>query len=128
MDDPREELAEIADRLQIGHYQRHVFLCTGESCCTASEGAAAWDALKDELKRRNLSLAAGPGACYRTKAGCLRVCRGGPIAVVYPEGTWYCGLTADKVPQFVEQHLVNNQPVEEMIFARNPVSVRTGSA
>lgn len=114
-------LKPVADTLRIGHYARHVFLCIGDSCCSAADGAKAWTALKDELKRRNLSLSTGPQACYRTKVQCLRVCTGGPIAVVYPEGTWYCGLTAERVPEFVERHLVNDEPIEAMIFARNPL-------
>lgn len=116
-----DELAAIADKLLIGRYHRHVFLCVGEACCSAEVGAAAWDALKDELKRRNLSLATGPQACYRTKVGCLRVCQDGPIAVVYPEGTYYAGLTADRVPEFVQRHLVDGTPVAEWVFARNPL-------
>jgi len=115
-------LSTIADKLLIGQYARHVLLCIGDACCIAEVGQAAWDALKDELKRRNLSLATGPTACYRTKVQCLRVCQGGPIAVVYPEGTWYAGLTAEKMPEFVEKHLVNNEPIVEMIFARNPLA------
>lgn len=121
MPDDLARLKGIADSMQIGGYERHVFLCIGPDCCSPEVGAAAWDALKGELKRRNLSLATGPGACYRTKAGCLRVCDGGPIAVVYPEGTYYAGLTADRIPEFVQRHLVDGQPVEEWIFARNPL-------
>ena len=117
----RDKLAKVAEALHIGGYERHVFLCVGEACCAAEVGAAAWDALKGELKRLNLSLASGPGACYRTKVGCLRVCRDGPVAVVYPEGTWYAGLTADRVPEFVQKHIVEGQPVEELVFARNPL-------
>lgn len=116
------ELQQIAENLKIGQFARHVLLCIGEACCTAEQGHAAWEALKSELKNRNLSLAAGPQACYRTKVVCLRVCQNGPIAVVYPEGTWYAGLTAEKVPEFVEKHLVNNEPIEAMIFARNALT------
>ena len=116
-----DELTAIADKLLIGQYHRHVFLCVGEACCSAEAGAAAWEALKGELKRRNLSLATGPAACYRTKVQCLRVCQGGPIAVVYPEGTYYAGLTAERVPEFVQRHLVEGRPVEEWVFARNPL-------
>ena len=114
-------LPEVAARLGIGSYHRHVFLCTGDSCCTTEVGQAAWDALKKELKDRNLSLAAGPNACYRTKVGCLRVCQGGPVAVVYPDGTWYQGLTADRIPLFVQQHLIDGKPVAEWVFAENPL-------
>jgi (2Fe-2S) ferredoxin len=114
-------LQELAGKLLIGQYYRHVFLCIGDACCSAETGAAAWNALKDELKRTNLSLATGPNACYRTKVQCLRVCSGGPIAVVYPEGTYYAGMTAERIPEFVQKHLIGNQPVEEWIFARNPL-------
>jgi (2Fe-2S) ferredoxin len=119
--DPRPGLAKLADTLKIGHYRKHVFLCTGEACCSKEVGVAAWEALKEELKNRNLSLSTGPQACYRTKAGCLRVCSNGPILVVYPEGTYYYGMTAEKIPAFVQDHLIDDQPQEQFIFARNPL-------
>ena len=121
MAETKEKLAGIADKLLIGQFHRHVFLCIGDSCCTSAEGQAAWEVLKTELKERNLSLATGPAACYRTKVGCLRICTGGPILVVYPEGTWYMGMTADRIPRFVKEHLVEGKPIEEWIFARNPL-------
>jgi (2Fe-2S) ferredoxin len=121
MDGMSHKLTEAAEKLRIGGYHRHVFLCTGDKCCTADEGQAAWEVLKKLLKDLNLSLATGPDACYRTKANCLRVCTGGPIVVVYPEGTWYAGMTADRIPHFVRQHLIEGKPVEEWIFARNPL-------
>jgi (2Fe-2S) ferredoxin len=116
-----EPPAEIARQLGIGGFSRHVFLCAGPTCCDEPVGQAAWEALKHELKRLNLSLSTGPNACYRTKAGCLRVCGHGPVAVVYPEGTWYAGLTADRIPRFVDEHLVRGRPVREWIFADNPL-------
>jgi (2Fe-2S) ferredoxin len=41
--------------------------------------------------------------------------------LVYPEGTWYSGMSAERVPQFVQQHLIEGKPVEEWVFARNPI-------
>lgn len=123
--DEKDKLREMAAKLLIGEYHRHVFLCIGDACCSSEAGAKAWEALKNELKRRNLSLATGPAACYRTKVQCLRVCAGGPILVVYPEGTYYHGMTADRIPEFVEKHLVQNTPIEEWIFARNPLPAPT---
>lgn len=124
MKNPDKDIRVTAEQLGIGHYARHVLLCTGPDCCTPEVGEAAWTALKDELKKRRLSLSAGPNACYRTKAHCLRVCSYGPIAVVYPEGTWYQGLTADRVPRFVTEHLENGRPVCEWVFAENPLPKR----
>jgi len=113
---------EVAAKLGIGSYHRHVFLCAGDKCCTAEVGQAAWEVLKQELKDKNLSLSTGPNACYRTKATCLRICQGGPIVVVYPEGTWYQGMTADRIPLVVQQHLIEGRPIEEWVFARNPLT------
>ncbi len=114
-------LATIAEELKIGEFSRHVLLCIGDSCCSADQGRAAWSKLKNILKARNLSLAVGPNACYRTKVECLRICQGGPILVVYPEGLWYAGMTEDRIERFVEEQMVQGRPIEEWIFARNPL-------
>ncbi len=117
-----DKLKEVASQLKIGEYARHVFLCVGETCCSAEQGELAWKALKDQLKERSLSLSSGPTACFRSKVGCLRICQGGPILVVYPEGNWYAGMTAERIPEFIERQLVRGEPVEDWIFARNPIS------
>jgi len=127
MTETQAKLAKMADALKIGAYKRHVLLCIGQQCCTQPVGEAAWEALKNELKDKGLSLSTGPNACYRTKAQCLRVCSDGPIAVVYPEGTYYHGLTAENVPEFVQKHLIDGEPIEAMIFARNPLSMVVGA-
>ena len=121
MPDERIRLQQAAEKLQIGQYQRHVLLCLGPDCCAPEVGEAAWDTLKLELKRRGLSPGTTSKICYRSKVGCLRVCIGGPIAVVYPEGTYYHGLTAERIPEFVQAHLIDNQPIDDWIFARNPL-------
>ena len=51
--------------------------------------------------------------------GCLRICVHGPTMVVYPEGTWYHGMTAERIPELVRRHLIEGKPVEEWVFARN---------
>jgi (2Fe-2S) ferredoxin len=115
----KEELRAAVQKQGIGGYQRHVFLCTGPSCCTPEMGQASWEELKKQLKDHGL--ASGPNACYRTKVGCLRICCHGPTMVVYPEGTWYHGMTPERIPRFVEEHLIGGRPVEEWVFARNPL-------
>ena len=119
MADRQEQLEEVANRLGIGSYRRHVLLCTGPSCCSPEQGLAAWEALKGQIKRHNLG--SGPNACYRTKVGCLRICCHGPTMVVYPEGTWYSGMTAERIPRFVQEHLVEGRPITEWVFANNPL-------
>jgi (2Fe-2S) ferredoxin len=116
MSDRKKSLEMIAAKLGIGNYSRHVLLCTGPNCCTPEEGSAAWDELKRQIKENNLG-----GGCYRTKVGCLRICEHGPTMVVYPEGTWYRGMTKEHIPEFVQKHLIGGTPVEEWVFARNPL-------
>jgi (2Fe-2S) ferredoxin len=117
----QEQLRAAADKVGVGSYHRHVFLCTGPTCCTPEAGLAAWESLKQQIKEHNLGT--GPNACYRTKVGCLRICCHGPTMLVYPEGTWYHGMTAERVPQFVQDHLIDNHPIEEWLFARNPLDL-----
>lgn len=117
------ELQAEAAKVGVGEYRRHVLLCTGPSCCEPEIGQAAWEALKFEIKSRGL--ATGPNASYRSKVGCLRICCHGPTLVVYPEGAWYSGMTAERIPRFVQEHLVQGQPISEWIFARNPLHAIT---
>jgi (2Fe-2S) ferredoxin len=117
-----EKLRGIAKKLFIEDSKRHVFLCVGESCCSKEQGTLAWEELKSVLKERNLSLSEGESACYRTKVGCLRVCTEGPILVVYPEGHWYAGMVAERIPEFVERQIVRGEPIREWIFATNPLT------
>jgi len=112
-----EQLKAAAAKLGLGNQQRHVLLCTGPSCCTPEAGLAAWDVLKQQLKEKGLT-----DVCLRTKVGCLRICCQGPTLVVYPEGTWYHGMTNDRIPRFVQEHLVEGKPIVEWVFALNPLS------
>lgn len=121
MSEERQQLESAAAKLGIGGYDKHVLLCTGPTCCSPEEGTAAWEALKAQMKERKLVAGAEGGTCFRTKVGCLRVCCHGPTLVVYPEGTWYAGMTADRIGTFVQKHLVEGEPVGEWVFARNPL-------
>ncbi len=78
-----------AESIGIPSARRHIFLCcdqTKPKCCDKDRSLAAWDFLKGRLKELGLS---EHGGIARTKANCLRICEGGPVAVVYPEGAWY---------------------------------------
>ena len=115
----QEQLQAALAKLHIERSRRHVFLCTGPSCCTPEVGLAAWEALKQKIKDAGLS--EGEKICQRTKVGCLRICCQGPTMVVYPEGTWYSGMTADRMDRLVLEHLKEGRPIAEWKFAQKPL-------
>jgi (2Fe-2S) ferredoxin len=100
-----------------GGYTRHILMCTGPQCCSPESGIASWKALGKqvkELKREGCSV-------YASQVDCLFFCQRGPLAVVYPEGTWYAFVDEAGVEEIAREHLKKGRVVEDRAFARNPL-------
>jgi (2Fe-2S) ferredoxin len=94
-------------------FERHVFVCTSGEWCPAvdGDGLGVHAALKAAVKARGLS-----GRIRVNHAGCFSQCGHGPMAVVYPEGTWYAALTPADAEEVVERHLVGGEVVDRLRY------------
>jgi (2Fe-2S) ferredoxin len=103
----------------MSYYKHHIFFClnqrsNGEACCADHAAQAGFDHCKQSVKKAGL---AGVGGVRVNKAGCLDRCAGGPVAVVYPDETWYTFVDNSDIDEIVESHLKQGKPVTRLMLA-----------
>jgi (2Fe-2S) ferredoxin len=106
---------------EVPGFARHVLVCRGPRC-SARGGPEVALALDAALENRGL----GDDDVLVTQTGCLFPCSQAPVVAVYPDDTWYAGLTANRVDRFVDEHLVGGQPVTAWAGARRDRVGETG--
>ena len=92
-------------------FKKHVFVCSTGKTCPKQGG----EELVIEMKNlvRDLGL---KNQIRVNKAGCMGQCGNGPMVVVYPEAVWYAGVQLCDAKELVENHLVEDRPVERLFY------------
>jgi (2Fe-2S) ferredoxin len=109
-----ETLAEGLAAAKIDGARYHLFLCLGPDCAPMAEGEAVWAKLKSLCGKSTVPV-------MRTKAGCLRICTGGPWLLVYPDGVWYGAVTPERCERILREHIGEGRPVAEWVVTTHPL-------
>ncbi len=110
--------------MNVNRVSHHLLLCatpTKAKCCDPNEGLATWNELKRLIRELGLEQQDRPeGLVLRSKVDCLRICEKGPILLVWPDGIWYADVTIDKIERIIDQHIIQQKPVQEGIYKTTP--------
>tara|TARA_Y100001968_G_scaffold129344_1_gene118050 strand:+ start:295 stop:639 length:345 start_codon:yes stop_codon:yes gene_type:complete len=104
----------------------HLLLCATPSkgsCCQPEQGKKSWQKLKKLIKDLNLESNKRPeGVVLRSKVDCLRICKGGPILLVWPDGIWYGSVSPKRMELIIYKHIIEGNPLKEWIIKYTPLS------
>lgn len=101
----------------MSKFRQHFFVCINarppfaKPSCSPRDSNQILMMLKEEIEKHGLLEEVKVTSC-----GCLGPCEDGPILVVYPEATWYKGVRPEDVAEIVENHVLNNKPIERLRF------------
>ena len=97
-------------------FEKHIFVCENKrtdghpkGCCADKNGVEIRALFKKRLKELGLS-----PTIRSNSAGCLDACEHGATVLIYPEQIWYGHVTLEDVEQIIQEHLINDKPVERL--------------
>lgn len=125
-----QSAATPADAAAPTRIQHHLLLCATASkalCCDPTSGEASWQRLKQLVRELGLEQPGRPeGLVLRSKVDCLRVCSGGPILLIWPEGITYGAVNVERLERIVREHVIGGRPIEAWILSRTPFAAASG--
>jgi (2Fe-2S) ferredoxin len=116
--DDRDQLEKLAP-VMSAPIKRHVFVCNGKSCSQvgSAEVKAEFERILESkgMRQGKESKGRNPmGEIVLTNCGSVGFCSIGVAVLVYPDGVWYGQVTAEDVPEIIEQHLENGNVVDRL--------------
>ena len=99
---------------KVRDYDAHVLICKGGDCKKRGSKTVR-GTLRDELRAQDMNRDVRIDA-----VDCLGLCKHGPNLIIYPGGTWYLGVTENDIPELVQDHLKDGDPVEHLAAEFRP--------
>ncbi|ASA19386.1 (2Fe-2S) ferredoxin domain-containing protein [Paenibacillus donghaensis] len=90
----------------------HLLFCCSEHC-NNQDVEDVIQAFKEQLVAQGIHK-----SVKINKSSCLGLCGNGPFVIVYPDGIWYYNVTPEDAGRIVQEHLIDGEPVEELILLK----------
>jgi cob(I)alamin adenosyltransferase len=99
-------------------YGRQILICEHGDCAPPEAAQRLAGRFRALAQAHGLTRLRNQQRVKCTLSDCLGVCAGGPILVVYPDGTWYHHVDDALLERIVNEHLLADRPVDAHIFHR----------
>jgi (2Fe-2S) ferredoxin len=103
----------LPDASLVPAQKRRVLVCQGGPC-NAAGADVIWGHLRNEQERRKLRTL-GDGV-MTAKSTCLGPCNLAPVLQVFPEGTYYGGVTETGIDRIIDDHLLGGRVVAALAY------------
>ncbi|MGB9803238.1 NADH-quinone oxidoreductase subunit NuoF, partial [Desulfofundulus sp.] len=126
----RQDLKALTERAReaLQGEKLRVLICAGTGC-VANGSLGVYEAFREELAKRGLPYKVElvqeheQPATALNISGCHGFCQMGPLVRFEPDGVLYLKVKKEDVPEIIEEHIMNNRPVERLLY-HHPVTGR----
>jgi NADH-quinone oxidoreductase subunit F len=105
-----QAMLKIRGGLASAHDEIHILVCGGQGCISSQCGEVV-EALREAVDKHHLG-----GKVKIVTTGCMGPCDMGPVAIVYPDTTFYKRLKPKHAELIVTEHLLQGTPVKRLLY------------
>ena len=108
--DSRRAALKIREGVPSATEKAHIMMCGGAGCIS-SKCTDIVEAMKECLAKNGIA-----DQVQIILTGCMGPCEMGPVAIVYPDATFYRRLKVKDAEAIVEEHILKGNPVQRLLY------------